>query len=126
MFLQHFGRNYSIFWQEYCYGYHNFLSIRDYWSNDPDLGVSNIANVMPLKRFEELRAYLHFNNNELMKPTYDPGHHRAFKVRPVLDYLNNCFLNGMSATKNQSVDEHMVKLKGHNILKQYVKGKPGI
>ena len=83
-----------------------------------------VANVMPFKRFEELQTYLHFNNNELMKPTDDPSHDRAFKVRPVLDYLNSCFLNGMSATKNQSVDEHMVKFKGHNILKQYVKEKP--
>ena len=30
----------------------------------------------------------------------------------------------MSATKIQSVDEHMVKFEGHNILKQYIKGKP--
>ena len=59
-----------------------------------------------------------------MKLTDDPGHDRAFKVRPVLDYVNSCFLNGMSATKNQSVDEHMVKFKGHYVLKQYVKGKP--
>ena len=30
----------------------------------------------------------------------------------------------MTATKQQSIDEHMVKYKGHSILKQYVKGKP--
>ena len=114
----------AFFGMNIVMGYHKLPSIRDYWSSDPDLGVPYIANVMPLKRFEELRAYLHFNNNKLMQPTDDPVHDRAFKVRPVLDYLNSCFLNGMSATKNQSVDEHMVKFKGHNILKQYVKGKP--
>ena len=64
--------------------YHKLPSIRDYWSSDPDLGMLYIANVVPLKRFEELRAYLHFCNNELMKPTDDPGHDRAFKIRQYL------------------------------------------
>ena len=30
----------------------------------------------------------------------------------------------MAPTKCQSIDEHMIKFKGHNILCQYVKGKP--
>ena len=30
----------------------------------------------------------------------------------------------MAPTKFQSVDEHVIKFKGHNILRQYVKGKP--
>ena len=30
----------------------------------------------------------------------------------------------MSATKQQSIDEHMIKFKGNSILKQYAKGKP--
>ena len=44
-------------------GYHQLPSLRDYWSTDPDLAVPFIANIMPRKRFEELRAYVHFNNN---------------------------------------------------------------
>ena len=61
-------------------GYHTLPSIQDYWSSDPTLGVLFISSIMPLKRFEELHAYLHFNNNEQMKPTNDQNHDRAFKV----------------------------------------------
>ena len=114
----------AFFGMQIVMGNHTLPSIRDYWSCDPTLGVPFISNIMPLKRFEELRAYLHFNNNEKMKPMNDPNHDRAFKVRPVLNHFNLCFINGMYATAEQSIDEHMIKFKGHNILKQYVKGKP--
>ena len=114
----------AFFGMNIVMGYHKLPSIRDYWSSDPDLSVPYIANVMPLKRFEELRAFLHFNDNDMMLPKDNSLHDRAFKVRPVLDHFNKCFLNGISPTKQQSIDEHMVKFKGRNILKQYVKGKP--
>ena len=114
----------AFFGMQIVMGYHRVPSIRDYWSSEPSLAVPFISNIMPLKRFEELRAFLHFNNNEEMKPRGDPEHDRAFKVRPVLNHFNVSFINGMTATAEQSIDEHMVKFKGHNILKQYVKGKP--
>ena len=38
-------------------GYHILPSLRDYWSSDFDLAVPYVANVMPLKRFEEIRAF---------------------------------------------------------------------
>ena len=79
---------------------------------------------MPLKRFEELRSYLHFNDNNKMKDRDDPDQDRAFKLRPALDRFNLSFLRALSATEHQSIDEHMIKFKGHNIMRQYVKGKP--
>ena len=105
-------------------GYHVLPSIRDYWSSEPDLCVPFISNVMPLRRFEELRSLLHFNNNELMIARDDPSHDRAFKVQAVLNHFQSSFLAAMSSTRQQSIDEHMIKYKGHNILRQYVKGKP--
>ena len=29
----------------------------------------------------------------------------------------------MEATQCESIDEHMIKFKGHNIIRQYIKGK---
>ena len=104
-------------------GYHKLPSIRDYWSSEPDLSVPYIANIMLLKRLKKIRAYLHFNDNNQMVPRDDPLHDRTFKVRPMVDHFNKCFLNGMSPYTQQSIDEHMVKFKGHNILKQCVNGK---
>ena len=53
----------AFFGMNIVMGYHKLSSICDHWSSNPDLGVPYIANVMPLKRFEELRACVHFNNN---------------------------------------------------------------
>ena len=59
-----------------------------------------------------------------MKVPSDPLHDRAFKVRLVLNYFNESFASAMTPSQFQSIDEHMIKLKGHNIIRQYVKGKP--
>jgi len=99
-------------------------SMWDCWSSDPILQVPYIANIMPLKRFEELWAYVHFNDNEKMTSRDDENHDRAFKVRLVMDHLNKRFLKSLSPTKRQAIDEYMIKYQGHSMLKQYVKGKP--
>ena len=104
-------------------GYHVLPSIRDYWSTESDLGVPYVAKVMPLKQFEKICSYLHFNDNNLMKSKSDPGHDKTFKVRPVLDHFN-AFVAAMAPWQFQSIDEHMIKCNGHNILRQYVKEKP--
>lgn len=114
----------AFFGMNIVMGYHVLPSYRDYWSSDPDLGVPYIANVMPLKRFEEIRSMLHFNNNDLMKKPTDPMYDRSFKIRPVLKHFNDAFLSALSPTKYQTIDEHMIKFKGQNAMKQYVKGKP--
>ena len=105
-------------------GYHVVPSLKDYWSTEPDLQVPFIANVMPRKRFEMIRGALHFSNNEEMLPRTDPDFDRAFKVRPLLTHFNRCFQKARNSSILQSVDEHMIKFKGHNVMKQYIKNKP--
>ena len=115
-------------------GYHVLPSLRlnlfrstghlNYWSSEPDLGVPFIANIMTRKRFEEIRSLLNFNDNNLLLPATHFLHDRAFKIRPILEHFNSAFITAMAPTKCQSIDEHMIKFKGHNILRQYVKGKP--
>nr|XP_033799977.1 piggyBac transposable element-derived protein 4-like [Geotrypetes seraphini] len=105
-------------------GYHVLPSLKDYWSTDPDLQVPYIAKVMPRQRFEAIRSALHFSNNEEMLPKSHPDFDRAFKVRPVMDHFNRCFQNARNPSQQQSVDEHMIRFKGHSIMKQYIKNKP--
>ena len=53
--------------------YHRLPCIRNYWSSEPDLGVNFIANVMPRRCFEEIRAYFHFNDvNETIRFAAQP------------------------------------------------------
>lgn len=105
-------------------GYHVLPSIRDYWSTQPDLQVPFVSNTMTRTRFETIRSALHFANNENMLPKTDPQFDRAFKVRPLIEHFNRCFQAARNASKQQSIDEHMIKFKGQNIMKQYIRNKP--
>ena len=55
-------------------------SYTSYWSTE--LRYPAIADIMPLKRFEKLRRYLHFVDNN----TYNQaGEDRLFKVKPIVE-----------------------------------------
>jgi Transposase IS4 len=45
-------------------------------------------------------------------------------IRPAIEHLNAAFQKDRTPAECQSVDEKMVKFKGYNIMRQYVKGKP--
>jgi len=95
--------------------------VRDYWSTH--LGFAPIYNALSQKRFEAIRAVLHFNNNEDMLPRADPNYDRLFKLRPLVSYLNNQF-GKIPYSRDLSLDEQMCSTKARNILKQYMPNKP--
>ena len=106
-------------------GYHKLLNLRSYWETEsPSLSVNFIANMMTRERFKEIFGNLHFSNNEDVLPRDQQAHDRAFKVRWLIDYLNEHFLNSMEPEFEQIVDEHMIKYKGRSIMQQYIKNKP--
>ncbi|CAG4988027.1 unnamed protein product [Parnassius apollo] len=131
-YAHHNGRSFTLtdeeakafFGMNFVMGYHCLPTFRSYWSTDPDMGVPYIANVMPINRFEEIRTNLHFSDNSNEPNRTDPSYDRAFKIRPVIDHFNHAFQRAMANTKTQAIDEHMIKFKGHNIMRQYVKNKP--
>lgn len=92
-------------------------SYRDYWSER--LRYEPIANVMSLKRYETLRRFIHFVNNEEVND--DP----YFKIRPVLEKIRqNCL--GVEQENRCSIDEMMIPYKGIKAgsKRQYIKNKP--
>ena len=48
---------------------------------------------------------------------------RAFKIRILIDHLNRKFSGILPSDNEQSIHEHMVKLKGRSGMKKYVKSK---
>ncbi|XP_055919762.1 piggyBac transposable element-derived protein 2-like [Eupeodes corollae] len=88
------------------------------------MGVPYIAMVMSLSRFEEIRKNLYFCDNESQPSPTSPTFDRAFKIRLVMNHFNSCFQSSMKNTMTQAIDEHMIKFKGHNIMKQYMQNKP--
>ncbi|KAI5629009.1 piggyBac transposable element-derived protein 3-like, partial [Silurus asotus] len=96
-------------------------SYRMYWQTatryDP------IATVMGCKRFDNLRTYIHMNDNTNVKQKGEPGYDPLFKVRPVLEKDRaNCLK--VEPEENHSIDEQMIPFKGKIGMKQYIKNKP--
>jgi hypothetical protein len=96
-------------------------NVRDYWSDY--LGFSPIYEAMTQKRFEQIRQFLHFNNNEKMFPKDHVNHDRLHKIRPLVDYLNAKF-SSIPYRRDLALDEQLCATKTRNYLKQYLPMKP--
>jgi hypothetical protein len=46
---------------------------------------------MPVNMFEKIKQFLHFADNSQLIPFNRPGHDRLYRIRPVLESLNNTF-----------------------------------
>lgn len=95
----------------------NMPAYTDYWCQA--FRYERISNIMSLKKFQQIRRFIHFNNNLL-----DDGD-RYYKVRPLVQMLRENCLKIEHETKF-SIDEMIVPYKGTRAgnRKQYIKNKP--
>lgn len=102
-------------------GYHKLPSWKDYWSTSEDFCLPIIGKTMSRNRFDEILSNLHVNDNaKIPKDNKD----RLYKLRPMIDGLNNKFQQLYHGTRQLSVDESMILFKGRNVMKQYCPMKP--
>lgn len=95
----------------------NMPSYVDYWSGNLRYGL--VADLMSLKRYQQIRRFLHFADN-----TLEDGD-RYYKVRPVVEKIKkNCLM--FETDRKFSIDEMMIPYKGRKAgsRKQYMKDKP--
>lgn len=78
---------------------------------------------MTQKWYEKVRSLLHFNDNSRMLQREHPDFDRLFKVRPLIDTLNQTF-GSLSYEQTLSVDELMCSTKMRSHLKQHLPSKP--
>ncbi|KAL4104080.1 hypothetical protein QTP88_019393 [Uroleucon formosanum] len=105
-------------------GFNKLPSIRIYWSADENFYNPRIANVMTQKRFLNILRYIHLNDNSVMPQRGSPTFDKLYKIRPMIDYLNDAFAKHFSPDKHLSCDESMVVFKGRSEIKQYMPMKP--
>ena len=74
---------------------------------------------MSLKRFWEVWSNLHVVNNETASK-----YELSYKIKPVLDTLSRTFFEQYNPSQELSVDEAMVKYKGHATGKVRMPNKP--
>uniref|UniRef100_A0A667WLN7 PiggyBac transposable element-derived protein domain-containing protein n=1 Tax=Myripristis murdjan TaxID=586833 RepID=A0A667WLN7_9TELE len=90
---------------------------RMYWSSECRLVP--VADVMSRDRWEEIKKFIHFNDNSNMEANND----KLFKIRPIVDSLLQKF-QSLPQDQMLSIDEQMVPFKGRSSLKQYIPKKP--
>ena len=93
-------------------GIHSNKDYKDNWSNDY-IYASNISKFMSRNRFMMLSTFLHLD--DIKKDTKTD---KIFKVRYVLNYLNNRFSALYKPSKFICIDECMIKLSPTNEYKE--------
>lgn len=90
-------------------GIHRLPRINNYWNRDSLLGIPEIQRHMSLSRFWAIWSNLHVVDNSKVSPSDGLNG----KLRPVLDVLSDTFFMNYSPGQEMSVDEAMIKYKGH-------------
>lgn len=95
-------------------------SMRDYWKTESK--VHQVADCMPVKRFQRIRACLHLSDN--LDNSEEAVHDRFRKVRPLLTHMQTkC--RSLPQGSRDAVDEITIPYKGKfSSLKQYNPKKP--
>ncbi|KAL2085795.1 hypothetical protein ACEWY4_019115 [Coilia grayii] len=100
---------------------YGFPYTRMYWATN--IRVDKIADVMSLSRWETIKRFLHFADNNKQVAEGQPGFDKLFKVRPLLDCLLKSFRD-IPIGEMLCVDEQIVPFKGRSGLKTYNPKKP--
>lgn len=94
-------------------GYHVLPSWRHYWSCSSDLGVSVVRDTMNRLRFDTILANLHVNDNAKI-PSNNKD--KLYKLRPMIKTLNSIFTSYYKGTRELSIDESMIAVKGRSSI----------
>ncbi|CAH2000458.1 unnamed protein product [Acanthoscelides obtectus] len=96
-------------------------STRIYWSST--LRVTTITEAMTCNRFEEIKRFVHFNDNTKQQNRDEPGYDKLFKIRPFLEKVRERYLL-VPKEEHLAVDEQIIPTKARSTLKQYNPKKP--
>ena len=101
-------------------GYHKLPSERDYWSNQPDLGVPIVSEALSSKHFLQIKSLFHLVDNT----TGEGNSNKMAKVMLLYDHLNSSFIKYGIFHKLLSIDESMVPYYGRHSCKMFIRSKP--
>ena len=88
------------------------------------MDVSCVRRCMSRNRYLEIKRYLHINDNSQLQDIPAEERDKLFKIRPLIDQLNENILRYDVFSEDLSIDEQMVRYYGHHYLKQFIRGKP--
>ncbi|XP_068090030.1 piggyBac transposable element-derived protein 4-like [Hyperolius riggenbachi] len=94
-----------------------------YWSKDSIHYMPIYSAAMPRHRYELIMSCLHFNDNANNLSHDDPDRDRLFKIRPLIDHLNQKFGELYIPNQKIAIDESLVPFHGRLGIKQYIPSK---
>lgn len=101
-------------------GYVKVPHRRLFWETRDDTHNLLISNAVTRNRFDIIHRFLHFSDNSEIDQT-----DRVFKVRPLIDYVNNKFQEfAQPLGSKYSLDEAMEPYYGRLSMKQFIRSKP--
>ena len=98
-------------------------AVSDFWSTDPLIQTPLFNSVMKRNRYQQILRFLHFNNNEQGPNPHDPNRDRMYKIRPLIDQLNELFMWGIQPEREICLDESLLLFKGRLQFRQYLPTK---
>jgi hypothetical protein len=98
-------------------------SEKEYWSKFW-LTQVQFGKVMSRDRYQLLKTFLHFSDNDERPERNEPNYNPLFKIQPLLDICLPLYTQVYCPGRDLSIDESMVKFKGRIDFRQYMPAKP--
>ena len=95
-----------------------------YWDKDEFIGNTGIKKTFSVNRFHKLLEYLHISDRALEAQRNDPNYDKLGKIHPMLEIIQQRFLEHYMPGKEQTIDEGMIAYKGRLSFMQYMPAKP--
>lgn len=112
---------------QFLIGYHRLPELSMFWERQPDsgFGLGIVQQAMTRERFKFISKHIACaNTGELHDEEQLTVRRDSIqKIQPLVDILNVRFNECRKPPRWQSIDESMVKYKGHSMLRQTLKGK---
>ncbi len=80
--------------------------------------------VLSRNRFQQILRYFHMVDNSTAPDNTSPGYDKLWKIRPLIDHINQVSQANFTLGKNVSVDESMIGTKARISFLQYLPKKP--
>ncbi|GBP85380.1 PiggyBac transposable element-derived protein 3 [Eumeta japonica] len=87
------------------------------------MGYPKVSTIMSCNRFEEIKRFIHFNDNLTQIPKGQPGYNPLHKIQPLLELLRQRILT-VPKEQYMAVDEQIIPTKSRSSMRQYNPKKP--
>ncbi|XP_029019426.1 piggyBac transposable element-derived protein 4-like [Betta splendens] len=95
-----------------------------YWASDIFIGNAGFKKTMTARRFEKLTQYLQLCDREAEPARGERGYDGLFKIRPLLDVVENTMWDAYAPNRCLTVDKCAVVTKGRFSPTQYMPSGP--